>query len=244
MFDTLTTDNDIQEEKDTLGGFQPLESDLYPLTITVAYGSTAKSGAMAVNIHFETEDGKELRQTFYVTSGTAKGKKNYYENKKTGKKHFLPGFNMANNLCLLTVGKPLSKQVTEDKVINLYDSDQGKEVPTTVKAITALKDQKILAGVLKQIVDKVEYDESAKEYKPTGETRLNNEADKFFRLRDGLTVQEIRGKQTEAVFKDKWIGKWKDQVDDKSDPKAAQNTGTAGAPGAPAQIPATEDIFA
>jgi hypothetical protein len=61
--------------------------------------TTADSGAMALNIRAKTEDGKEIRQQLRMTSGTAKGCKNYYED-KNGEKKYLPGFLMANALSL------------------------------------------------------------------------------------------------------------------------------------------------
>ena len=87
---SLTTDSNIADEKDSIGGNGPLNSGLYNCTVSVAYISKASSGALGLVVVFKTADNRELRQTFWMTSGTAKGGKNYYE--KDGEKHYLPGY--------------------------------------------------------------------------------------------------------------------------------------------------------
>lgn len=224
---TLTTDKAIKEDGDRLGGFTPLESNLYDLNISLAYVTSAPSKAMALNLLFETAEGKTLRQQWWMTSGDAKGRKNFYINPKTNEKHYLPGFNMANALCLLTVAKEIGAMITEPKVINLYDHNQKKEVPTKVEMITELLGQSITAGVIKQIVDKNTKDAASGLYVATGETRVENEVDKLFRMRDGLTVTEIRAK-VPSSFKEQWVKKWAGETLDKSTSKSI----AAGAPGA------------
>ena len=211
----LATDSSVNEEQDRLGGFSPLESDVYPLTVKLAFVTVAATKAVALNVHFETDDGKEVRQQFYMASGEAKGCKNFYVNKK-GEKFYLPGFNQANALCLLTVGKEVSKLTTEPKVVNLYDFAQGKEAPTKVEMLTCLIGQKILGGVVKQIVDKKKKNSDTGKYEPTGETRVENEVVKFFRARDGLTVVEIKARQTDPAFQQAWKEKWAGETRDKS----------------------------
>ena len=245
LFTTLnqSTPTDINEETDNLGGFSPLDSALYGLTIKLAFITFAASKAMCMNVHFETENKQELRQQFYVTSGEAKGCKNFYVNKK-GEKFFLPGFNQANALCLLTLALPLGDMVTELKTINLYDHTAGKEVPTNVEMITALIGHKIIGGVIKQIEDKNKKNEETGEYEATGETRTANEVDKFFRDRDGMTVPEIKAKATESVFKDKWADKWTGQVKDKSTGVAGPGAPGGATAGSPVAAPKASTLFA
>lgn len=238
----LTTDDTIQTEKDSVGGLSVLESDVYPMLIKQGYFTLAASGALAFNVDFESNKKEKLNATFYVTSGTEKGCKNFYINKKTKEKHYLPGFNTANALCLLTAGKEISTLVTEKKVINLYDSAQKKEVPTEVDMAMELLGKAIFVGVLNQLEDKRIKDTNTGQYVPTGETRNANEVDKVFRAKDKLTVVEIRAGKTEPEFMDKWLAKWKGVVKDKT-------TKTGITPGAPkkrevgAQAP-TKSIFA
>ena len=221
----LTTDNNIADEKDSVGGSRVRDSGLYPMKVALAYVSKASSGALALNVTFKDDEG-EVRQQFWMTSGTAKGCKNYYEDKQ-GQKHYLPGFVHANALTLLTVGKEIGQLDTEKKVVNLYSSTEKKEVPTQVDMLMDLIGQEVLVGLLKQTVDKTAKD-AAGVYQPTGESREENEVDKIFRARDKMTTAEIRAQAEQANFFAVWEQKWAGKVKDKTTKGA--NTGTAGAP--------------
>jgi hypothetical protein len=225
MLATLTTADDIATEKDSVGGNAPLDSAIYPMKVGMAYLQKSSGGALGLFLTFKNEDEKETRQTLWVTSGDAKGNKNYYE--KDGQKSYLPGFNMANSLCLLTLGKEISELTTEEKVLNIYSPDAKAEVPTKVQVLMDLLNQEILVGLIKQTVDKTAKD-AAGAYQPTGETREENEIDKFFRARDKMTTAEIRAKATEPAFYDAWTKKWTGKVKDKT----TKTSGTTGAPGA------------
>ena len=220
----LTTSNDIAAEKDSVGGGFVLDSNVYNFTIKLAYLQKAASDALALVVHLTTEDNKDVRQQFWMTSGKEKGCKNYFVDKK-GEKQYLPGFNMANSLCLLTVGKEISQMEAETKVVNLYSSEAKAEVPTNVEMLTELLGKQVLGGLIKQVVDKTAKD-AAGNYQPTGETREENELDKLFRERDGKTTAEILAQAPEAVFIETWKKKWVGQVKDKS----TKTAGTAGAP--------------
>lgn len=223
----LTVDDSINEAKDTVGGGGPLESGLYKATVTVAYVTQSSGGALGLVAHFKTEDNREFRQTFWMTSGTAKGCKNYYE--KDGEKHYLPGFTHASHLGLLSVGKEMADMDLEEKVINLYSFEAKKEVPTKVNMVMDLINQEIIVGLLKQTVDKVQKDDNTGKYEPTGETRDENEVDKFFRAKDRMTVAEIRAQAEEASFIDTWEQKWSGKTRNRAK-GASENTGTVGAP--------------
>jgi hypothetical protein len=202
----LKTDDTIQNETDTVGSAGPIESGLYPHKVTMAYFGKSDGGAMSLSLHLADPTGRELRQTLWITSGDAKGNKNYYENKQ-GEKAYLPGFNLANSLSLLTVGKEISELVPEEKVVKLYDFKEKKEVNTTVAMLTELLGQEILTGVLRQTVDKNVKDDAGV-YVPSGETRMENEIDKFFRAKDRMTTAEIRAQAPEATFAATWEAKW------------------------------------
>jgi len=216
ILNSLACDDTVIEEKDSLGGYTTLESAVYPMRVKLAFITLSAGKAMALNVHFEGTKKEQLKSQFYMTSGESKGCKNWYINKKTQEKHYLPGFNQANALCLLTVGKEVSSLETSKKVINLYDPEQRKEVPTEVDMLMDLINKDIYAGVLNQLVDKREKDPNTGEYKPTGETRNENEVDKFFRAKDKLTVLEIKAKSKEPAFMNKWVEKWSGIVKDKT----------------------------
>lgn len=230
-FSNLTSNNEVTQETDVLGGGNgPLDSGVYTGKITMAYMDKSKGGAQSLNCTFELEGGRELRQTFWMTSGTAKGCKNYYE-AKDGSKNYLPGFIAANHISLLTVGKEIGEELAasgENKVIKLYDFEQKKEVPTEKFVVVGLLNQDISLGVMKHKVDKTAKGEDGA-YHPTGETREINEVEKIFRARDGFTVTEIRAQATEASFKDSWAKKWTGEIRDKSSKDAgAVKTGAPG----------------
>ena len=228
----LSSDASIANEKDSIGGNGPVESGLYLSTVTMAYISKATSGALGLVLTLKTELGREVRQTLWMTSGTAKGGKNYYE--KDGEKHYLPGFTHANALCLLTVGKEISQLETEQKVINLYSAEAKAEVPTKVDVVMDLLNQQIIAGLIKQTVDKTKKNDATGVYEATGETREENEIDKFFRAKDRMTTAEIRAQAEEATFIGSWEQKWAGKTKDRAKGAA---TGLPGVPklgGAPA----------
>lgn len=217
LLKNLETSKDIAGEEDRLGGGGfTVESGLYDLDIVLAYLSESQGGASALNVTFKTEDGKEIRQQFWLTSGKEKGQKNYYVTEK-GDKKYLPGFLSANGLCLLTLGKELVEVAgnAETKVVKLYDYDTKSERNTEVPMLVDLIGQRITGGVHKQKVDKkVKGEDNV--YRPTGETRHQNEVNKFFRIEDGLTVKEIESGVTNAKFKEDWGNKWTGVEVDKS----------------------------
>lgn len=224
MFKNLASDSSIANERDSVGGSRVIESGLYPFDIALAYGITSGGGAMGLVVGLKSAEGKELRQTLWMTSGTAKGCKNFYMDKQN-QKQYLPGYLLANSLCLLTVGKEISDLDTEEKVISVYSPEAKAEVPTKVNMLVDLLGKPIFAGVIKQVVDKTKKDEAG-EYQPTGETREENEIDKFFRARDRMTTAEIRAQATEAAFADTWSAKWTGVTRE----RATKVAGTAGAP--------------
>lgn len=204
MLENLRMSDDVQDEVDQLGGGGVLDTALYDMTIEMAYLTKSKGGAHAINLQFKTDDKKYLRSTIYITN---KEGKPYYE--KDGKKNYLPGFLLATNLCLLTIKKEIADIAPEEKVIPIYDYDAKKELPTKMPVLVDLIGQRVTAGVIKEIVDKTKDTGTTdaagnKVYAPTGETREQNEIDKFFRISDGFTVPEIRAKEPEAKFKKAW----------------------------------------
>lgn len=227
LLSNLKTEDDIANERDSVGSGGVLESGLYPAKVTLAYLTKSDGGALGLNLHLKTDTGRDIRSVLYMTSGTAKGGLNYYVDKE-GQKQYLPGFNLANSLALLTVGKNLADMTTEQKVVNAYSKEAKAEVPTKVDMLTDLLGKDILVGVIKQVVDKSQKNDAGV-YVPTGETREENEIDKFFRARDRMTTTEIRAQATEATFVETWTAKW----DGHTRNKAKGGAGVAGKPGAP-----------
>lgn len=228
MLANLKSDDSIANERDSIGGGGVLESGLYPAKVSLAYLTKSGSGAIGLVLNLKTDGGREIRQTLWMTSGTAKGCTNYYVD-KDGNKQYLPGFNIANSLALLTVGKELSQLETETKVVNAYNPEVKAEVPTKVDMLTDLLGKDILVGLIKQVVDKTQKNDAGV-YVPTGETREENEIDKLFRARDCMTTAEIRAQAEKATFVETWTDKWDGHTRNKAKGGAGGVAGNAGSP--------------
>lgn len=226
FFGDLSTD-DLEQSQDTLGGGGAFDSDVYTGEIVLAYAGESSGGARSVTVHVDV-NGRTYRETIYVTSGKEKGQKNYYE--RGGKKVPLPGFTHANDLALLSTGQPLSAQTMEEKVVELYNFDERKEVPTKVMAITSMMGKQVSLGILKNIEDKTKKNDSTGAYEATGETRETNNIDKVFHAETGKTVSEFVAKAENAEFIEKWRAKFQGTVRNKAT-GAAAGGGKAGLPG-------------
>ena len=222
LFKNLAADSTIQQDKDVVGGskFGVWESGVYDTVIELAYADESKGGAMSVNFVFKTSDGKELRQNIFVTSGKEKGQLNYYTN-KDGEKRYLPGFTTTNDICLLTVGEALADLSTETKMLNIYNFDQKKDVPTKKEVLTDLIGKEVTLAVTKKIEDK---------YNKPGETVTINEISKVFRAADKMTANEIREEASAAEFYDLWKEKNTGRVVDKSGKGGKAEAGKTDAP--------------
>ena len=229
MLDRLQEDTTIQHETDSLGGgFGPLDTGLYDMTVNQAYYTNSKGGALALNLHCSGANNESLKQVLWVTSGTAKGGRNYYMDKNQ-EKQYLPGFIIANAIALLGAKKKIGELPTESKTIMLYNSDPTikKEVPTAVDMVVGLLGKTVTMGVMRQTIDKTKLNDATGQYDATGETRDENEIVKVFRASDGKTVAEIIAKSDTAEFKQKWHDKWAGVTKNKSAGTGAK----AGMPG-------------
>lgn len=219
MFNNLKTDDSVEQPTDNVGGgSRTLESGLYDFVIDLAYVDFSKGGAMSLNLHLTNSNNQSLRSQLWMTSGTAKGQKNYYEG-KDGKKKYLPGFIIANDLCLLTIGQEISEIEPEEKTVKLYNFDLKKEAPTKVQVVTELLGQQVTVGVHKILVDKNVKDTNGN-YVASGEYREINEVVKVFRADDKFTVLEIKAEADEATVFEKWADNNTGKVIDKRDKEA------------------------
>ena len=221
-FGDVKVDNDVKKEKDSLGGFQLIESGIVDFRIKTAFVVESSKGSKGLSLYFEgKDDNSQYRETFYVTTGTEKGCVPYWENKKTGEKHSLKGYNLANAVCLLAAGVELSELETENKMIDLYSKEDQKEVPTEVEMCIELLDTEISIGILKVRENKNEQDPKTGDWLPTNEERLTNQIDKFFDSESHMTVQETLDAaengltyKEEDLFYTKWSKKWTGKTKD------------------------------
>ena len=230
LFSNLKKDG-LEEAKDSLGGnFAARETGIYTGKLTAAYLTIAGSGAQAINLVFN--DGTEYREAVYITN---KKGENFFTNQQN-KKVPLPGFTVADDICLIATGEPLSAQEPEDKVIKVYDFEAKGEVQKSVEMITAAIGKKVSLGVIRQLVNKNEKSADGV-YVATAETREENFIDKVFHPDHKVTVVEARNGQEEGKFWDGWLERNKGQTRDKRTVKegeAGSKTPPKAAPGAAA----------
>lgn len=219
ILDGMNTEANISNDKDSLGGFSLLPTDVHLMGVEVAYMDVAASGAISVSVHLRTPNKEKVRITEYVTSGTAKGCKNYYV-KQDGTKHYLPGYNKINALCKLTTGKNLAELNAGIQVrgIKLYDKQAGKETVQNKEVIVPLVGVTLEVGIFESIVD-INVQNQPKVYSPSGYSRKINEVDKFFEKGTGLTINEKIAGETTAIFKQKWLDAYKGEVQDRTEKK-------------------------
>ena len=202
------------------GGFA-WESGVYDTTVKMVYLNQAASEAQSFNIILENSEGKELRESFWIRSGKTKGKKVYYD--KDGKQFPLPGYSLANSLCVAATGESLAKCIdsAEKKTINVWNSELKKEAPTERPVIMCLVNKPVKVAVHQVIEDKQAKNDKG-EYVPTGASRTVNQC-KFFGNAEGKTAEEIANKEPAARF-DKWAQKNTGTVIDKSTGKKGNNS--------------------
>ncbi len=230
IFENLTNDS-FEEQRDTLGKFSVLESDVYDAVIKVAFAQTAASGAVGVTVIAKV-DNDEYRETIYITN---RNKENFYYTKgNPPKKMPLMGFTTINDICQITCGKSLSQMETENKMIMLYNADLQKEVPTAVPVLMELVGKPIKLGILKELKYKVQNTDAG--YVETDDVRESNVINKVFDPETGRTVYEINHDLKEApLFIDKWLEKNRGIVIDLTKKSGNGNTTKNGKPVPPSK---------
>lgn len=238
MFDGLKNEG-LEKTQDRLGGFQIHDTDAYDSTIKMAYGIQSAQGAKGVVLEVDLGNGATYRETIYVTNRAGE---NFYLNPadKT-KKVGLPGYVTMNDICLASTETPLDAQVTEEKIVKIWDNDAKAEMPKSVPVLTGLLGKPVTLGLLKVLENKSVKNETTGAYEPIADTREANQIDKVFHTATKLTMVEAEHGNP-ATFYEKWVAKNKGNVSDKRKIKdgasaGAPRGGSAGAPtagGAPA----------
>jgi len=199
-----------------VGGGYVWESGVHDAKIKVVYLNQAKSEAISATVIMENAEGKEMKESFWIKSGKAKGNKSYYE--KDGKQFPLPGYAVANSMCIAATGESLAKCIdkAEKKSVKIWNSEEGKEVPTERPVLMSLTGKTIKVAVHQIKEDKTQKNEAG-QYVPTGEDRLTNEC-KFFGNTEGKTAEEILSGEPAEMFT-KWAEKNTGTVIDKTTKK-------------------------
>ena len=246
LFGGLSTDG-IEESEDRLGGFRVLEAAPYTGTIKAAYaGKSATSNSQSVTVILDTKDAGEYRETFWVTN---KKGENFYLDKDGKTKKPLAGFTVIDDICVCTTGKGLNQQMAEDKVMNIYDPEQKKEMPKSVPMLVELLGKEITFGIVKELKNKQVKNTTTGNYEDTPDTREENSTDKIFHYPSNLTVVEARKQIQTPTFYGAWVERNKGQTRDRRSIKdgAGGQNGKSGRPGMPPKAgdsaPKTTSLF-
>lgn len=205
MFAGLDVDTSIKVQEDRIGGARFDETGFSVCKITKAFAGQSSGGAYSVTLHLQRKDGAKTVVTEYITSGTAKGCKNYYLD-KSGNKQYLPGYNKIKSLDAL-LGFERGYPSTTAGNVMLWDKDLGKEIPQPKEVITDWVGKEI--GILGKIFveDKTVKNEATGAYEPIAEFRKGFEVEHFVDAISGLTRNEKTAGDT--GFKDKWLNAFK-----------------------------------
>ena len=230
LFGNLKVTDDMEKTEDRIGGnYGAIDTDIYTGKVKMAYAGQSAGGARNVTLIMAGGDfgDREYRETIYVTN---KKGDNFYM--KDDRKNQLPGFTQMNHLCQIAAGKELFEMVGEDKMVNVYDPEQKKEMPKSVPVLVELLGQEVSLAIVRSTENQTE--KVGDEYKPKadGSTRDVNTIDKVFHTATRMTIHEAQAKQKDASvepeFWDKWLERNKGQTRDKTTKNAG---GTAGRPG-------------
>lgn len=215
----------LTEQEDFLGGGSwVLDTDVYEGTIKVAYITVSSGGAKALNLIAEFNN-KEFRETIYFTN---KAGEFHFINQKQ-EKQGLPGFITVNDLCLFCTNKELGEQTIEEKVVNVWDNEQRKELPKNVPVLTELTGKPILVAINKNLENKTQ--KQGDEYVAIPDTRDTNSIEKFFHPEKKVTISEAKRGLGEGEFIYAWLDKNKGNVRDKRTIKDGDSGAQSGRPG-------------
>ena len=220
--------DDIKLKETSLGGGSYLwDSNVYTTTVDMAYFDQSQGGAHSLNLTLLNDKGKKLKQTIWFTN---RKEEVHYVNQK-GEKDYLPGYNLANNLSLIITGEDVNEAFdkSEKKMVNVYDFNARKDMPTEKSVATTLLGKQIKVAILKQTVNKRVNDGTGK-YVESAETKDENDIKEFYFADSDLTVVEKSKDATEALMMPKWAernaGKTLNRVKD----VASGTTATAAKP--------------
>jgi hypothetical protein len=180
----------------------------------MAYMDQSKGGANCLKLNLACKStGHHLSETFWITN--KKGEP-FYIAKDSSEKKYLPGYQMADKLCFLTVGQTLmdAGKETEAKVIDVYDPMKKKVISKEMPQVfTKLIGKDILTAVIK-IKQNARVKNSAGTYVNGPKIIEINEVFQFFNPTNGMTITEIHNKAETPTYLTEWKAKWEGVVKD------------------------------
>lgn len=181
------------DKKDTTGDFSFLHG-VYEGEVKDAQIATSdKTGSVSLRFVIDV-DGTSIYGFECFVSGDKKGNKTYYTT-RSGKDVPLPGFVIADELCLATVGKGImdSEKLFKKKTITIMKDGKKKKAKGLV--LTKAIGKKVKIAVEHRVVDVTD-----NKYKPTGEFKEEHCVIKIFNKK-GLTPLEVSMKSKPVFIK-------------------------------------------
>lgn len=227
----------IEAPEDNVGFSRTLlMSGMYDLNISAIYLTQSKSGAIAANIvgKVTTEDKPEpveYKETIYMTNSK---QEYWYTDKKSGKKHYLPGYNIMNAISAFLTNKTIldPSHPIEKRVFEIWDFESRSMQNTPVETYGDMLDATIRVGILQKKENKQAKGNNGK-YEDINEAIEFNNIDLVVDA-NNFTFAERFAKVETAEAMDKWIerneGKVRDsfKLNANAPAQGAPATGTSG----------------
>lgn len=238
LFAGVSTEG-AEKVTDSVGGFVPIESNVYMGTLTAAYVSSSAdedNHGQALNIVVQLEDGKEHREILYVLDKEGSA----LRTNKQGKTVKRDAFVIADDISLLASETPFVDALFEEKLVEVWDNDAGKRVPKPMPALVDAigRDFKFALQTTKKFKQELVNGTWTDTAKIIHETKIVKVMDT-----DGFTVLEKIEGADNAVFEANWVkahgGKVRDFTQGKT--PAAPKTGIPGQ--APAASTGARPVF-
>lgn len=228
-FGGVTNSQNLEkQEADVIGGnYTLLESGIYPATITKAYITESKNGALGVNLEYSVviDEANNTIQKINMTEWvTNRNKETFY--KKDGKEYGLPSYNKMQDVLGVIAKTTLEETDTPTGNVAVRNFETGKDEIKQYPIVKDLLDKKIAVCVLKCRTNKQKLD--GNKYVPIAEERNFNEVDKVLTA-DCLTKTERDNGLTEPEYATKWKEKWEGNTKDTYKEVASETNSGSGA---------------
>ena len=207
ILNNMTVASEAEEQEERVGGFRLIDSGIYDAKIKLAYLLKSDAGAIGVSFVFDV-DGSDYRETIWISNRN--GETFYYKKDDKGnytdKKVQQPGYQRVNSICRLAIDKQLDEMQPEEKVLQIWNSEEKKEMPKSCEVLTELHGATVKLAILKVLENKSEKGDDGK-YRDIAEDREINTIDGVMVAEGeyaGATVTELTKSKPIGVFMKSW----------------------------------------
>lgn len=187
LFGALALDTDVEAVKDVKGtNFGVIDSGIYTMKCAMAYIYTKPNGGIGLATEFKG-DGIVYKETLHLVKPNGDA----FYTTKANKKMPMMGLVVADAMAQVTHDKilmTLGSETVQKKMVNVYNFDEGRDIPTEVDMIMGLVGQDMQLAILRKIENKAT---QASNWKPTNEQKEYNAIDTVFQVDTNLSAVEI-----------------------------------------------------